>query len=550
MMRVGLNTVILADGLQSVAQVAAGLQEALSAHQVVLFPADYYTAPEGEREAMARRLLESCDVILSPPDPALLDVRARLGAPVPLCMLMMGNLPRGFFALRPLIDTFRAADTLVVNCTADVAIAENMFENACVRLLPFGYREQAFHPPSAQETAAMRARLGIPESAPVVVYAGRCTIEKNVHTVLKVFGIVHAALPDAHLVLAGRIENLRFAEFGVIPLQLETGLRRLIDRLGLARCVHQPGPLGPDDLRALYGAADVTVNLTLHHDENFGLGPVESMACGTPVVGTRWGGLKDTIADGEAGYQVSTAVTAHGVKSSWWEAANRIVQLLRDPGLRAAFGERAVRVARERFSPARHARVLGHLLDEAVQRARTVSGPLQVAEFTREYWAGCSPDAARLPPARRGPAAYAFYRRLIGPYAGTASGGVAPEQPISADQVVLLANAFSWNLDGSVAVGDPQFPFDVALPAEVAEAVRKQLDRLQADPVTTVEALVRGDDPARAREALAWMLKAGLVLRAAPHLAALAPALARGLATTPLLSIRRVEHPADVVYVG
>ncbi|HEX6373942.1 MAG TPA: glycosyltransferase [Longimicrobium sp.] len=550
-MRVGLNTASLSDGLTSLSHVAASFQEALSQrHELVMLPADYYAVSQADRAAMAYRLVESCDVIVSQPDPNLLDARTQLDAPVPLCMLLLGSLPRGFFALRPLIDTVRSSDLMVANCTADVRIAETMFENGCVRLLPFGYREGTFHPPTAEETAAMRARLRIPPAAPLVLYAGRGTVEKNVHTVLKVFSLVHAAIPEAHLVMAGKVDDVPFAEFGVFPLHLKTSIHRMISRLGLAGRVHQAGGLGADDLRALYGAADVTVNLTLHHDENFGLGPVESMACGTPVVGTRWGGLQDTIAHGEAGYQVSTVMTANGVKCSWWEAANRVVQLLRDPGLRASFGERGVRIARERYSAARHARLLDRIVDETVRRARSPSEPLRETEFTKEFWAACAPHTGRLPPARRSPAAYDLYRRLLAPYTGTAPGGIAPEAPLAADQVVVLANAVSWNPDGSLAVGDPQFPFDLTLPAEIAEVARLLLDRLLEDPVTTVAALLQGAEPARARQALAWMLQAGLVLRASPEMAALPPAVARGRATTPLLSIRRVEHPADIVYVG
>jgi len=36
-------------------------------------------------------------------------------------------------------------------------------------------------------------------------------------------------------------------------------------------------------------------------DEDFGMSPVESMACGTPVIGVDEGGLKETIIDGKTG---------------------------------------------------------------------------------------------------------------------------------------------------------------------------------------------------------------------------------------------------------
>ena len=56
------------------------------------------------------------------------------------------------------------------------------------------------------------------------------------------------------------------------------------------------------ELVALYNQARVTAYAP--HLEPFGLVPLESMACGTPVVGVREGGVTETILDGETGFLV------------------------------------------------------------------------------------------------------------------------------------------------------------------------------------------------------------------------------------------------------
>ena len=52
----------------------------------------------------------------------------------------------------------------------------------------------------------------------------------------------------------------------------------------------------------IYSAVDVTVVPSYH--ESFGMAAVESLACGTPVVATRAGGLMTIIHHGQTGYLV------------------------------------------------------------------------------------------------------------------------------------------------------------------------------------------------------------------------------------------------------
>ena len=53
--------------------------------------------------------------------------------------------------------------------------------------------------------------------------------------------------------------------------------------------------------RVLYQEAKALIN-TVQFQEPFGLQQPEAMACGTPVVGTRYGALQETIANGVTGY--------------------------------------------------------------------------------------------------------------------------------------------------------------------------------------------------------------------------------------------------------
>lgn len=57
------------------------------------------------------------------------------------------------------------------------------------------------------------------------------------------------------------------------------------------------------ELRELIRGAEATIYIPV--DEDFGMSPVESMSCGTPVIGVNDGGLKETIIDGETGFLIN-----------------------------------------------------------------------------------------------------------------------------------------------------------------------------------------------------------------------------------------------------
>jgi trehalose synthase len=73
--------------------------------------------------------------------------------------------------------------------------------------------------------------------------------------------------------------------------------------------------------------------------EGFGLPVSEAMWKGTPVIGGNVGGIQSQIVHGETGYLVNSVE----------EAAERLVQLLRNERLRRQMGQRAKQRVREHF---------------------------------------------------------------------------------------------------------------------------------------------------------------------------------------------------------
>src|SRR3954470_4437035 len=79
-------------------------------------------------------------------------------------------------------------------------------------------------------------------------------------------------------------------------------LQGIAQEEGVADQVVFTGRRSRELLKLYYSAADVFVTTPWY--EPFGITPLESMACGTPVIGSDVGGIKYSVVDGETGYLV------------------------------------------------------------------------------------------------------------------------------------------------------------------------------------------------------------------------------------------------------
>lgn len=529
----------------SVRHVMASVRDALAAeHELVYLHPSIAFAPEEEQHRIAAEFVAGCDAIVGLIHPAVLAMRRKMGSRVPYFLLMLGTMPRGAFRFREHVAQLTTDDVLIVNCEADRQICRKFFRNAKVPLVPLAYDDRSFYPLDESERSAIRADLGFGDGARVLLYPGRVIPEKNVHAVLRVFSVLLEETPDLSLVLAGRIESIPFTEFGVTPTNFARTLALASRRLGIPEeRVLCAGPVPPTELREFYNVADVSINLTLHHDENFGLSQVEAMACGSPVVGSMWGGLKDTIADGVTGFQVSTVDTPLGVRVSWWEAANRVSAILRDGATAERFREEAPRRASLHFSPTRLRDRLNELLrTHAAAPASEAAEPLLVTDFAREFWATCDPADEVRPPYRRGVRAMELYRELIAPYTGSSALAVPTDAPFEDDQVLCLAVPVAGDPRAGFWLDDPLYPLECEVPARHVRSFRKLLTAFASEPVMTVgrmteRYLARSPD---ALAALAWMIETGLVLRSLGIPGGISPSAVPSRAGQPLFSFQRL----------
>jgi glycosyltransferase involved in cell wall biosynthesis len=171
----------------------------------------------------------------------------------------------------------------------------------------YGVDRQVFQP-STESRAQIRRRLALPEKGSIVFFSSRVAPEKDSETVLEA------------------VRSLEAQGRHVFLLHLSGGHREfaaLAATAGIAACVIARDAVAPfAELADYYRASDVCVQAS--REEGLGFSPLEALACGVPVVASAVGGLKDTIRDGETGWQVPVGDAQ--------ALANAIVQVLENPG--------------------------------------------------------------------------------------------------------------------------------------------------------------------------------------------------------------------------
>jgi D-inositol-3-phosphate glycosyltransferase len=199
-----------------------------------------------------------------------------------------------------------------------------------IAVVPCGVDTELFMPGDAPQA---RAALGFADG-PLILYVGRLAPIKGLETLL-----------DAVALLDRRGRRVRLAIVGGEADEARGGheadLHGRIAALGIADLVGFVGPQRQERLRTHYVAADVTV-LPSHY-ESFGMVALEAMACGSPVVASRVGGLTTTVRDGVTGFLVPEG-DVHAL-------AGRLETLLGDPDLRWRLGREGVRWAAQHRWP-------------------------------------------------------------------------------------------------------------------------------------------------------------------------------------------------------
>ena len=185
-------------------------------------------------------------------------------------------------------DLMASADHIVAFSPHERDAMVRLYQADATRigLIPCGVDLSLFRPLDQQE---VREKLGL-NGEKVLLYVGRIEPLKGLELLLHTAAQLQTFEQIRVLVVGG----------GVGRDQEIDRLRELAKSLNVDKVFDFIGRVDQQDLPLYYNAADVCVVPSFY--ESFGLAALESMACGTPVVATRAGGLSTIIQHGRTGY--------------------------------------------------------------------------------------------------------------------------------------------------------------------------------------------------------------------------------------------------------
>ncbi|OAB46219.1 glycosyltransferase family 4 protein [Paenibacillus glacialis] len=177
--------------------------------------------------------------------------------------------------------TYRRTDSFIVlsEYFRDILTETYGVDQRKINIIPGAVDHNRFRPhPNREE---LRTQLGISSNQPLLFCIRRLVRRMGIDRLIHGMADVVRRHPDVRLFIGGD---------GPMRAEYEA----LINQLGLSSNVKLLGRISNEELVQYYQAADVSLVPTLTL-EGFGLITVESLSCGTPVLGTPYGGTKEIL---------------------------------------------------------------------------------------------------------------------------------------------------------------------------------------------------------------------------------------------------------------
>lgn len=220
-----------------------------------------------------------------------------------------------------------------------------------IELIRAGVDERLFKPIEKEE-AVKKTGLDFKN---VILFVGRITKAKGLSVLIRALVKVKRDFNKELklIIIGGDVSEAMHSE---LESKEKKYIKKLINELNLSDDVIFLGPVEREKLPYFYSIADICVVPSLY--ESFGLVAVEAMACGTPVIASKVGGLAHTVKHGYSGMHFVPGRSDH--------LAKKIVDTIEDSKKLKEMGINAHLRAAKEFGLERTAKQIKELYESLI----------------------------------------------------------------------------------------------------------------------------------------------------------------------------------------
>lgn len=247
------------------------------------------------------------------------------------------------------LKIIKNADKIVAECPEDRynLISFYMADDSKIKIIPCGFNSDHFLPIYKEDA---KTHLGVKPHQSIILQLGRIVPRKGIDNVIKAFSIVAEKDLNLFLYIVGGDLN------DPVINQEISSLKKLASELGVSERVIFTGSKQREELKYYYSASECFISTPWY--EPFGITPLEAMACGTPVIGSKVGGIKYTVKDQKTGFLVPP--------NNPEELADRISLLLENKEKQKEFSKAGIKRVYEHFTWEKVSLQLSNLYTEII----------------------------------------------------------------------------------------------------------------------------------------------------------------------------------------
>ncbi len=197
-------------------------------------------------------------------------------------------------------------------------------------VIRYGVDTQKFQPTKKDKSILKKFKVG--QEIPIILAVGRLVAKKGFLYLIRAFPEILKKVPSAKLLIVGDGDQ-------------KEELLKEIKKFNIETQVIFAGTINYNELSKYYNLGDVFVMPSIKDEKgNVDASPVammEAMACGTPVVATKFSGSADLIKDGETGFLVKDKDSK--------EIASSVIKILKI-GKKGETRKKVRKIAQDNFS--------------------------------------------------------------------------------------------------------------------------------------------------------------------------------------------------------